>query len=101
MAADGVAAAVLLVPSLLTGWRVFDFAPGRSLTRGLADAGIDVFVVDWGRPGPWSRDVDWACLADRLRRVLGRPGIIAGMTRFGGLTLIGMGVATAVLRRPA
>ncbi|WP_170595596.1 LysE family translocator [Ruegeria arenilitoris] len=43
----------------------------------------------------------YALLADRLRRVIGRPGIITGMTRFGGLTLIGMGVATAVLRRPA
>ncbi|SHE86692.1 Threonine/homoserine/homoserine lactone efflux protein [Ruegeria intermedia] len=43
----------------------------------------------------------YALLADRLCRVIGRPGIVTGMTRFGGLTLIGMGVATAVLRRPA
>ena len=43
----------------------------------------------------------YALLADRLRRVVGRPRVITTMTRFGGLTLIGMGVATAVLRRPA
>jgi len=43
----------------------------------------------------------YALLADQLRRVVGRAGVIRAMTRFGGLTLIGMGVATAILRRPA
>ena len=43
----------------------------------------------------------YALLADRLRRVIGRPRVITGLTRAGGLTLVIMGVATAVLRRPA
>lgn len=43
----------------------------------------------------------YALLADRLRQIIGRASVISAMTRFGGLTLIGMGVATAVLRRPA
>lgn len=43
----------------------------------------------------------YALLADRLRRTIRRPGFITGLTRAGGLTLIGMGVLTAVLRRPA
>lgn len=43
----------------------------------------------------------YALLADRLRRTIGRPGVVAGLTRFGGATLVGMGVATAILRRPA
>ncbi|WP_425045949.1 LysE family translocator [Primorskyibacter sp. S87] len=43
----------------------------------------------------------YALLADRLRRVVGRPRVVTGMTRAGGLTLVGMGVATALLRRPA
>ncbi|WP_319545149.1 LysE family translocator [Ruegeria conchae] len=43
----------------------------------------------------------YALLADRLRRMIGRTNVITAMTQFGGLTLIGMGVATAVLRRPA
>lgn len=43
----------------------------------------------------------YALLADRLRRTVGRPGFITGVTRVGGLTLMGMGVATAFLRRPA
>ncbi|MGE4327772.1 MAG: LysE family translocator [Pseudodonghicola sp.] len=43
----------------------------------------------------------YALLADRLRAWVGRPRVITGMTRTGGLTLMGMGVATAFLRRPA
>ena len=42
----------------------------------------------------------YALLADRLRRTIGRPRVITGLTRTGGLALIGMGVATAILRRP-
>lgn len=43
----------------------------------------------------------YALLADRLRSWIGRPRVITGLTRTGGLTLMGMGVATAILRRPA
>ncbi|MFC6688145.1 LysE family translocator [Jhaorihella thermophila] len=42
----------------------------------------------------------YALAADRLRRWIGRPRVVRGMTQAGGLTLIGMGLATAVLRRP-
>jgi threonine/homoserine/homoserine lactone efflux protein len=42
----------------------------------------------------------YALLADRLRQVIGRPRVITGLTRTGGLALVGMGLATAVLRRP-
>lgn len=41
----------------------------------------------------------YALLADRLRRVISRPGIITWITRAGGTALIAMGVATATLRR--
>ena len=43
----------------------------------------------------------YALLADRLRSAIARPRVITGLTRTGGATLIGMGVATAFLRRPA
>ncbi|WP_109463828.1 LysE family translocator [Albibacillus kandeliae] len=43
----------------------------------------------------------YALLADRLRTTIGRPRVITGLTRAGGATLIGMGVLTALLRRPA
>lgn len=41
----------------------------------------------------------YALLADRLRRAIARPGILTLLTRAGGVTLIGMGVLTATLRR--
>lgn len=43
----------------------------------------------------------YALLADRLRRTIGRPSVLTWLTRAGGATLVGMGVLTAVLRRPA
>ncbi|MFA3917502.1 LysE family translocator [Ruegeria hyattellae] len=43
----------------------------------------------------------YALLADHLRRWVGRPSVVTGLTRAGGVTLMGMGVATALLRRPA
>lgn len=42
----------------------------------------------------------YALLADRLRHWVAKPSVVTGLTRAGGLTLMGMGVATAVLRRP-
>jgi threonine/homoserine/homoserine lactone efflux protein len=41
----------------------------------------------------------YALLADRLRRVVAKPSVLAWVTRAGGTTLIGMGVLTATLRR--
>lgn len=43
----------------------------------------------------------YALAADKLRRWVGRPSVITGLTRAGGVTLMGMGLATALLRRPA
>lgn len=43
----------------------------------------------------------YALLADRLRATIGRPRVITALTRTGGVALIGMGLATALLRRPA
>lgn len=42
----------------------------------------------------------YALLADRLRATIGRPKVITGLTWLGGVALIGMGIATALLRRP-
>lgn len=42
----------------------------------------------------------YALLADRLRRMIDRPAVLTGLTRTGGVALIGMGLATAILRRP-
>ncbi|SMO76225.1 LysE family translocator [Ruegeria faecimaris] len=49
----------------------------------------------------WLNALAYALLADRLRHMIGRASTIRALTRFGGLTLIGMGIATSILRRPA
>ncbi|MGH1414998.1 MAG: LysE family translocator [Pelagimonas sp.] len=43
----------------------------------------------------------YALAADRLRKVIDRPSVIAWITRAGGAVLIAMGVFTATLRRAA
>ena len=43
----------------------------------------------------------YAVAAARLRSVIRMPAVTQWLTRFGGLTLIGMGVATATIRRSA
>ncbi len=43
----------------------------------------------------------YALLADRLRQTIRKPGVIAWLTRGGGVALIGMGVMTAAVRRSA
>jgi len=43
---------ILLVMSLVTKPYVFDLRPGSSLVEDLLAAGHDVFMLDWGTPGP-------------------------------------------------
>lgn len=43
----------------------------------------------------------YALLADRLRRMIARPGVITWITRAGGGALVAMGVLTATMRRAA
>lgn len=43
----------------------------------------------------------FALLADRLRARIARPGVLVALSRMGGLVLMGMGLVTAILRRPA
>src|SRR5207244_11051560 len=43
---------ILLVMSLVTKPYVFDLRPGSSLVADLLAAGQDVYLLDWGTPGP-------------------------------------------------
>ena len=43
----------------------------------------------------------YALLADKLRTRIARPAVIRGLTRAGGVTLMGMGILTATLKRAA
>lgn len=41
---------VVLVPSLLSKWYIFDVHPARSLAAFLRDHGYDVWAIEWGEP---------------------------------------------------
>lgn len=41
----------------------------------------------------------YALIADRMRAMIGRPGVLVWLTRAGGATLIAMGLLTATLKR--
>jgi len=43
----------------------------------------------------------FALLADRMRGWISRPAVVTNLTKGGGVALIGMGLTTAFLRRPA
>ncbi len=41
---------VLLVPSVINRSYILDLQPGKSVVEYLANAGLDVFLLDWGKP---------------------------------------------------
>ncbi len=55
---------VLMVPSLINRHYVLDLAPGKSLTEYLLAEGHDVFVIDWGTPGPEDRELGFDRICD-------------------------------------
>jgi polyhydroxyalkanoate synthase len=58
-------APVLLVPSLINKWYVLDLLPDQSFVGFLLERGHDVFVIDWGRPGPEDQHLDLGHFVDR------------------------------------
>lgn len=70
---------VVLVPSLINRHFVLDLQPGKSFAEWLVARGHDVFVVDWGTPGPEDRYLSFDEICDRyLARVLQRSTMVAG-----------------------
>ncbi|CAH2600300.1 Polyhydroxyalkanoic acid synthase [Rhodovastum atsumiense] len=62
---------LLLVPSLVNRAYILDLAPGRSMARFLADAGVRVLLLDWGWPGEVERSFTLTdYIAGRLSRAL-------------------------------
>lgn len=59
---------VLIVYALANRPYMMDLEPERSMIRGLLDAGLEVYLVDWGYPDDGDRDLD---LADYVQRRLG------------------------------
>jgi polyhydroxyalkanoate synthase len=46
---------ILLVPSLINRHYVLDLKPGKSFAEYLVAQGHDVYIIDWGTPGPEDR----------------------------------------------
>lgn len=60
---------VLIVYALVNRPYMLDLQPDRSLIRGLLEAGLDVYLVDWGYPERADR---WLTLADYVTGYLDR-----------------------------
>jgi polyhydroxyalkanoate synthase len=70
---------VVLVPSLINRATICDLEPDRSLVRGLAQLGHDVYLVDWGIPGEEDATDDVAhVVLDLLHRAVDRACRHAG-----------------------
>jgi polyhydroxyalkanoate synthase len=56
---------ILMVPSLINRWYVLDLVPGKSLVEWLVAQGHDVWMIDWGTPGPEDRYLTFDDVCDR------------------------------------
>jgi hypothetical protein len=83
---------LLAVPSLINRAYILDLAPGRSLLRHLAGAGLRPLLVDWGAPSACERRMTLdALVTERLtpaltlaRRHGGRPALLHRYCMGGG-----------------
>jgi polyhydroxyalkanoate synthase len=88
---------VLLVPSLINRWYVLDLKPNKSFVEWLVNRGHDVYVIDWGRPGPEDRHLSFDDVCDRyLGRAIRRTGRAAGADRVHLLGYCMGGTLTAI-----
>jgi polyhydroxyalkanoate synthase len=68
---------VLICFALVNRPYVLDLQPDRSLVRRLLEAGLEVYLIDWGNPDDGDRGVDLAQYVERhlggsVRHILGR-----------------------------
>lgn len=63
--AQRVATPILVVYALVGRWTILDLQEDRSFLRMLAEAGCDVYVMDWGHPTPADRFDDFGDLINR------------------------------------
>ncbi len=89
----GVSTPVLVIPPLMVRPYIYDLRPEHSMLRTLRDAGFDVFVVDFGVPGPEDENVtldDYVLdyvptLVDATLRQSGSPSLAMVGYCMGGL----------------
>jgi polyhydroxyalkanoate synthase len=75
---------LLIVPSLLNRYYLLDLVPGRSLVEYLVGRGLDVYLLDWGTPGPEDRTTTFdQYVVGYLRRAVQRVRANSGQERIG------------------
>lgn len=95
--AEATHAPVFVSMPLINTWTVFDLLPGRSVIEALVGAGVPLYVLDWGRPGPEDAEVTFSDLVDgTLRRSVDRALRHAGVERMDALGYCVGGTALAV-----
>jgi polyhydroxyalkanoate synthase len=95
---------VLLIPSLINRYYVLDLRPGRSFVEYLVARGHDVYIIDWGTPGPEDRHLSLDAICDGYigravrRAARGAPG---GLVHALGYCLGGTLAVIHAAARPA
>lgn len=88
---------LLIVPSLINRYYLLDLVPGRSLVEYLVGRGLDVFLIDWGTPGPEDRSTTFdQYITGALRRATQRVRAISGQDRISMLGYSMGGTFTAI-----
>lgn len=93
-------APLVFIPSLINPPTVLDLSESQSVLRGLARAGHDPWLVDWGTPGPGDGGLDLAGhVLHRLLpllEALDRPPILIGYCLGGTLAMAAAGLMPAI-----
>ena len=76
-------APVLLVPSMINRWYGLDLDEGSSVVASLLDAGLDVFVLDWGAAADEDRHLTWDDVVARVNRAVRRTLRMTGHKSLG------------------
>jgi polyhydroxyalkanoate synthase len=70
---------LLLVYALINKPFIFDLAPGRSFVEYMVDEGFDVYLLDWGTPGPEDKDTTFDdYVTEYLRRAVRKVRRVSG-----------------------
>lgn len=70
---------LLLVYALINKPFIFDLVPGRSFVEYMLEQGFDVYLLDWGHPGPEDHGITFDdYVTHYLRRAVRKVGRISG-----------------------
>lgn len=76
---------LLLVPSMINRWYILDLRKGASVAEALVEAGLDVWLLDWGIPNDEDRYLSWDAIVTRLGRMVRRVKRETGAPKVGVL----------------